>query len=248
MDDKRQTEPKFRDEELQDAIDRLSIFWEKYGNQVLIFIMVVMLGYGGYSFFTTRSARAHEDAWSSLASTNTPPTLQALGDTTGNQTVRVLSYLRSGDAYLAEGSVPPSASATEADLSEKLELAASMYTKALSSTSNPAYQTNAKLGLAAVAESQEKFTEARALYNEVIKLAEQAKLPSAKQQAEERIALIPELETPLEFAPEPEAPAAATETTPENPAANETALETPKSPANTPAVEQPIPATPPAQQ
>ena len=102
MDDKRRTEPKFRDEELQDAIDRVGIFWERYGQIIMIALIIVFAGYAGYKWLNHRNATAHEEAYSQLVSTNSPGALANLANDINNANVRTLAYLRAGDAYLAE--------------------------------------------------------------------------------------------------------------------------------------------------
>ncbi|QDU33540.1 hypothetical protein KS4_15900 [Poriferisphaera corsica] len=216
MDDKRSTEPKFRDEDLQDAVDRIQIFWEKYGNQVMIFVTVLFLSLFLYKFFTNRSATQHEDAWASLAGTSAPLSYNNLANDTSNPTVRIMAFLRSGDLYLAEGSTPPIGEITQEDRDQSLKDASAAYESVIKLTKEPIWISNAKLGLASIAESQANWSAAKGYYDETITIAEAASLPAIKKQAELRITLLPEIESPIKFAPEAELPKFTPEaTTPE---------------------------------
>ncbi|WP_432799905.1 hypothetical protein [Poriferisphaera sp. WC338] len=203
MDDKHRTEPKFRDEELQDAIDRLSIFWEKFGSIIMIALILVLGSYAGYNWFKQRAANAHEESWASLVSTNSPASLVALAKSTSNDSISTLAYLRAGDGFLAEGSIPPNAETPEDKIADNLQKAADAYSKVMQLSQEPAFTINALLGLAAVAESQNDWAAATANYDKAIQVAGNAKLDALKTQAEKRKSLLPGIQPAIEFAPEP---------------------------------------------
>ncbi|QQE11631.1 hypothetical protein JD969_19445 [Planctomycetota bacterium] len=231
MDDKRRTEPKFRDEELQEAVDRIQIFWERYGSSVMIFITVLFLGIAAYTFVTKNAANKHENSWGDLASAANPAGLQNLAAETGNSTVRILAILRSGDGFLAEGSIPPTDEVTQEALDQKLKDAAAAYSKVLSLTKVPEFTANAQLGLAAVAESQSDWAAAKGYYEQAILAADLAELTAIKEQAEARIELLPQIESKIEFAPETALPTMGTPDATAAPTKTATPADTTASPA-----------------
>lgn len=216
--------------DLAEAITGFGSFWSRWGNAVLIVVLILAIGFTAYRFLNVRAREAHENAWADLAAESSPSGFAEIARTHADPTVKALAYLRAGDLLLnqavlpqdepaatppatqpAEGATPPAQPETPAkvDPVEALEDALGMYGEALKAAPNDVIKSNALLGLAAVAESQRKFDEAKWHYDEVVKLARE-NYPQLAARAQARLDMLPSLQTPVEFAPEP-APAAPAE-------------------------------------
>lgn len=228
----RQERHELEQNDLESFFQNFGDFWNKYGNAVLFFVMLAALAFAGYRFFNYRYTEAHETAWADLAGSTSPQAYTEVAADHDNTTVQALAYLRGGDLLLAqalspdepaqpepaptpegqtpEGQPAPNPTPEPAkpiDRAATLNDAAAMYAQALGAAKDkPLIALNARLGAAAVAESQGKFDEAKAHYEAVAQEAGE-KFPVLAAQAKTRLGLLDTLKTPVAFAPDPPAPA-----------------------------------------
>ena len=91
------------DDDVQDAIDKVTTFWSRYGNTLLwavvIFCAVILINNVVRNQLTT----AHEEAWGNLAGTSTPQGLEQVAESyTARPGVHYQALLDAADLYHAE--------------------------------------------------------------------------------------------------------------------------------------------------
>ena len=179
-----------------------------------------------YRWVDASRTAAHERAWGDLAGATSPETLrQVASDNSSNPAVAALAQLRAGDLALSRVLNPVAAEPTsattkptsaipglsapaiaprspEAERNNDLKLAEDAYNAAINVKSAPVIiQLNARLGLAAVAETRGQWAKAHEAYQAAAKAAGD-EYPMIKAQAVAREALIDRLPTSLAFSPE----------------------------------------------
>lgn len=220
-----------KENDLAEFFRNFGQWWSQYGNTVLIAIIIVAGGITAYNLYNARTEQQHDQAWGDLMAANTPEAYAQVAETHANPVVQSLAHLRGADLYrrraigrypatdaVDEVAADESAQATDTgetdeageqpDATEDLAQAAALYRRVLeqNAAALPAvYRVNALLGLAAVAESQKQWDEARGYYDQAIELADQ-QLPQLAEQARDRRELLDELRRPIVFAPEGEGP------------------------------------------
>jgi hypothetical protein len=185
--------------DLQEFFLNFREWWGKYGNSIMIVVIVCALGVAGYQFYTGRQTRAHNTAWQQLASSSNPDALQEVAKSHEVQSVPTLARLRAGDLLLEEAINPGPGS--DRSQSEALEQAASLYEAVANDQQNqPAYRINAHMGLASVAETRKQWQAARNHWKQAIDLAQQNKLDYLAQRAQARRDRLDQLRQPVTFA------------------------------------------------
>lgn len=254
--------------DLEEFLTHSKEFWAKWGNFITIVVLVVVVSVTGYRFYQSRQVSAQEKALADLLSAATPEAYRDLARESDNPVVRTMANLRGADMILLQLSMPeppndgpgqgsdgkpatdqkPDATPMDpAEREKRLSQAASMYRQVIEQSPHVLYAFNARLGLAAVAESLGQWDDAAAEYQRVATDAA-ATYPAIAGQAATRLELLDRLKMPLTFAPEPPPPAdkpqtnAGTEAMPQVTAPVETSQTTPESapvavdpPAETPA-------------
>ncbi len=206
-----------KENDLAEFLSNFGQWWNKWGNWILSAFVVFAVLFLVYRFWSNSVTTAHEDAWTDLAIENSPAGFAAIADAYSDPTVKVLAYLRGGDAALAETVTPDALEAeatgqtdADAEINAKLDQAAAMYQQVLDATQKPVYRLNALMGLGAVAEMREDWDDARQRYESVAEAAGD-RWPAFADQARVRLEMLPQLARPIAFAPEPEPQPAATE-------------------------------------
>jgi hypothetical protein len=209
MDPQHQSENLYEND-LAEFLKNFGQFWNRHGNTILIVLIVVVLAFAGYRFFHFRTTTQHETAWSDLAFETSPDGFRAVGQSHRNPVVQSLAYLRAGDLFLSQALSPdrpvvndPDADAPPPthDRETLLRQAGESYQQAARIAPQPIFRLNALMGLASVAESQRQWDDARQVYQQVIDSA--GSFDAIAAQAQRRIALLPDLQSPVPFAPDP---------------------------------------------
>lgn len=190
-------------------------WWSKYGNWTLITVLVIVAGYTGQRLIATQREIAHERAWADLALTTSPDVANSIAGS-HPEPVRSLLLLRGADLLLNEVTFPrkPQTPADESaeqkpavdparDPAKDLQTARMMYQQVIDAkAAHDVIHYNAWLGLAAVAEAQKNWDEARSIYEKVGADA-QAAYPAISAQAKGRLAMLPDLGQPIRMAADP---------------------------------------------
>jgi hypothetical protein len=198
-------------------------WWEKWGLWTLTSVALALAIVAVFRWVSASRAAAHERAWGELAGATSPESLRQVAlENVNDPAVWALAQLRSGDLLLARVVDPESADAKNAttkpslgagsrspeeERAFNLKAAEDAYKAVLSGKDVPVIiQLNARLGLAAIAESHEDWAKAHESYQAAIKQAGDA-YPMIKSQATAREALLDRLPASLAFSPEkPPAP------------------------------------------
>lgn len=198
--------------DLEEFLHHFKEFWAKWGQTITIGLLLIVLIYTGKTFLDTRRETRRERALADLATSTSPEALLALAEEVGDPAVRVRALLRAGDLLLVSVVAPPREDdgqvVTPLDPSQReqrLTQAAAVYRQVVEEAPAPLFAHNARLGLAAVAETQGQWDEARRQY-EAVRDQAAALFPAIAQQARARLAMLDRLTEPVVFAP-PEASA-----------------------------------------
>ena len=193
-----------KENELAEFLGNFGEWWSKHGNTTLITILLCLSVYIGFKIYRSSTQRAHDNAWYDLAASTNPRTLEQVAQTYSIPAVRAQAQLRAADMFNQESLAPADA---ESDLTpeQKLDQAEAMYRNVMDGAEHPVFRLNAMMGLAATAETRRHWDQAREQYDQVIALAEQSSFNHFADMARTRIALLPKLQSPVEFAPDPPA-------------------------------------------
>ncbi len=198
-----------KENDLAEFITHFGQWWSKHGNKLLLSALVISVVILGRQWLHTRSAAAQENAWADLAGATSPDSYRLVALSHDNPTVRAMAYLRGADLLLNEAVAGPGDDDNTANDSAKLtaqqslQEAAAMYNQVIQDNQAPlAFHLNAGLGLAAVAEGQRDWPQAKQLYEQVIDQAGAA-FPTIAHQAQARLDMLDRLREPVVFAPDP---------------------------------------------
>lgn len=174
----------------------IKAFYDKLGTPFVGILAVAAIIFAGYNLITKNREAALQNAWLDLYASTSPESLEVTADDTKNPAVRAKAHLNAGDLLLAE-----SRTAAEEDAAAILTTAAGHYQAALDAAPHVIFELNALDGLAVVAESQYDMGKATDLYGQ-IKTKADGEFPYWVSLADNRLALLPELDEAVEFAPE----------------------------------------------
>ncbi|MEM9916406.1 MAG: hypothetical protein AAF911_15750 [Planctomycetota bacterium] len=174
----------------------IKTFYDKLGTPVVGVLAIAAIIFAGYNLVTKNRAVALQNSWLDLYIADSPDALQVVIEDTKNDPVRTVAHLRAGDLLLAE-----SRTASEEDATKILVTAEGHYEAALAEAPHVIYELNALDGLAVLAESRYDTSKAEELYNQIKSKAD-GTFPYWVSLADNRLALLPSLAEPVEFAPE----------------------------------------------
>jgi len=203
MDSERKHELQTND--LKEFLDNFKDFWDKNGNFLLIFLIVVLGGWLGYAKYNQWRAGQIEEAYAELNGADSSDALRAVAGE--HSRVHDEAMRRSADAALgqARGAM---VEGDEDAAKTALKKAGSGYTALADRGATMEYQLVGQEGLAKVAIMREEWDKAASHYDKVIELAGETFLAQADRakRSLERMAL---LKDPIAFAPPEEEPAPA---------------------------------------
>jgi len=217
MDSKHRHE--LHENDLYEGITHAKDVWARYGNTVLIIVLVVAGFFAVSRLIRVTREQAHESRWSDLAMTTSPEAYRSIGQAASEPSLQALAYLRGADLLLTRAAVPgevkppiptadgttpapaPAAPPSAQDRQRMIEDAALMYEQVLAiKGAHELYAMNARLGLANVAESRGDLEQARKLYEQV-KTDSGERYSGIAAQATGRLAVLDRLARPVKFAP-----------------------------------------------
>lgn len=206
--------------DLQYFLTHLGPFWDKYGMTILLVILTIVAIFSGRTFYGRYVDQSHQSAVRDLEMATSPESYRGVAQQSSEPPVAALALLRGADLALASAVLPQPADAappttqpgltapgpkgpqTPAERQAALKDAEQMYKGVLDHpAASPVLRLNAKLGMAAVAESRSDWESAGKLYRETIEQATDYDV--IRQRAQKRQALLEQLKKPVAFAPEP---------------------------------------------
>lgn len=248
-----------QENDLAEFLANFGSWWKKHGNTTIIVVLIISAYIAGKRWYDHSKAQAHEAAWSELAIQSSPESYELFAKGQSDPVIRALAYLRAADQMLSLAAQTPeeptdkdqtdpltpkdtpdqnntddALNGTAPDLTREqvLDRAASLYQKVVEQVEvHPVYRFNALLGLAAVAEGAGQWPEATRYYNLLLEEAGSG-YESIASQARVKLAMLDQITTPIEFAPDPTPPTAETQ-----PAANKDATDNLTQPLATPIIE-----------
>jgi len=198
MDSERRHELETND--LREFFDNFKDFWDKYGNQLLIGLIVILGGWLGYAKYNQWQAEKAEAAYTELNDADSADAFRSLA--AERSRVHDEAMRRGGDTALGEARAAQIEGEKD-DAAKALKKAESAYSALVSKGATTEYQLAGHEGLAKVALMSEDWDKAAKHYEQVIELAGESFVIQADraQRALDRIDL---LKTPVAFSP-PEA-------------------------------------------
>lgn len=183
----------------------------KYGNTVLLVILLILAAFAVKMWADSRSARMHEQLWADLSAANTPESFDNIARSTGDPQIQAIALLRAGDLYIARalhGNQPaatPAATdaptpAPSANPEADAKNAVLFYEEVIGKAGvQKIVRLNALLGLATAHENLRQWDQAAAAYKQLQEEAGDAHQPLALR-AKNRLAILPRLSEPVKFA------------------------------------------------
>lgn len=196
MDSERRHELETND--LREFLDNFKDFWEKYGNQVLLVLILGLGGFAIYNYYTQWQTGKAEDASNQLAGATSADALQAVAGEHGR--VHDEATRRFADILLGEGRTALVKDKPE-DAEKALKKAGSAYTTLAQNGITTEYKLVGYEGLAQVAIMQGQWDKARANYEKMIELAGDTWLAHAER-AQAGLDKLDAYRDPIAFAPE----------------------------------------------
>lgn len=205
-----------KENDLAEFLRNFSQFWSRWGNSLLLVILVVLIAVVSVQFITGHRFRKSEQNWQSLEFETSPAALAAVAESVNDAPVRALAHLRAGDALLrgesldAQAGHEDTAAGVKAAEQHRLRQAAEHYEAVRQMADADALlKLNALLGLAAVAESQQQWDLAQRFYEQAVAESREQQQPALTEQAVQRLAMLDRLREPMTLAPaSPQTPAA----------------------------------------
>ncbi|MFN3168678.1 MAG: tetratricopeptide repeat protein [Phycisphaeraceae bacterium] len=198
MDSERRHELETND--LKEFLDNFKDFWEKHGNKLLMFLIVVLGGYAGYNYYNRWQEGKAEEAQQALEGGATSPDALAQQIAIEHDRVHDEAMRRAGDLYLAEARAADIKGKSK-DADKALDKARSAYTALVNRGKSDAYKLAGHEGLAMVAIEAEKWDEAKSQFAKMKELAGDRYLPQAAR-AQAGPAMIDLIRNPVAFAAE----------------------------------------------
>ncbi|MEM6458584.1 MAG: hypothetical protein AAF710_04255 [Planctomycetota bacterium] len=172
--------------------------WERVGTPLVWAVAIGAIAFFGYRMVSLRAEASKQTAWLDLYGATSPESRELAIDATNSPSVRATAHLRAGDLLLEEANT-----AAEADAADILAAVAGHYEQAIAEAPHPIYALNALDGLGVVAEARHDTEAARSRY-EAVRERATPDFPYWIDLADKRLAMLPRLAEPVEFAPEPE--------------------------------------------
>lgn len=149
-----------KENDLMEFLRNFKEWFNKYGTQVLLVILIAVLAYVGVNWFTGREMRQRQAAWAEYAASATPEGLAQLGDrySRSRPGVAAMSLLDAADLLRREAVLgigpdaqnPTASGELTDDQRRTLEQAANYYQRVIDMPgTHLLYQLNAHMGLAA---------------------------------------------------------------------------------------------------
>jgi hypothetical protein len=191
------------DEESDDSLSALGIWWNKYGNTLLLVVLVVSLAFLGKRWYENRQNALQEEAWRDLSDSTSPEVYREVAESHDQVAVKALAYLRGADLLLEKATGASGITPSPEDSQQALDEAGTMYQKVLElKDAHKVYRLNAYLGLATLAESRGDLEQAREDYEAVMDQAG-AGYGMIVAQAKGRLQMLDRLADPVTFAASP---------------------------------------------
>ena len=191
-----------KENDLEQFLKNLGEFWIKYGTRMLIIIAVVVVAFVAVRAVRKKAVTRHENAWSELGGSTSPASFREVAIAYDDKTVRMLALLRGADLLLKEQLQQEAVDQAKTEQATPLNEARQMYQQVIDEAPQVLYRLNARIGLARVAESNEKWEEAVAQYRLIIKEAGEG-YEAISLLAQRSLTLLDELPSQIPFAPEP---------------------------------------------
>jgi len=195
-----------KENDLVEFLTHFGQWWSKYGNVLLVVVCLVSAVILGRRWMVSQAASAREAALVDLAGATDPQSYRRIALTYDDQLVRSLAFLRGGDLFLTEaqsGVTPSDVSTPPADgqpIPQPLDDAVLMYNQVLQAADVPfALALNARLGLAAVAETRGDWEQADEQYTQVLDKAGPGYERIAAQ-AKAKQVMLDRMKIPVKFA------------------------------------------------
>lgn len=195
MDSERRHELETND--LREFLDNFKDFWDKYGNRVLIGMIIMLVGWLGYDRYNKYQAEQAESAYAELNDADSADALRAIAGE--HSQVHDEAMRRSGDTALGDARRASIADDTEAT-QKALQSAKSAYTALAERGATAEYQLAGLEGLAKVALMAEQWDAAQSQYNAIIELAGDTFVNHANR-AKRALDRIDLLKDPVAFSP-----------------------------------------------
>ncbi len=195
-----------KENDLEQALRGAGRWWSAHGRTVL-FCILVLLGAGtAFRWYSVNTKTTRDKNWDTLALATTPDKALLASESAHTPGLRNLARLRAADLWLSRAALPNVAGDPDADArlpAEMLEEAERVYKQILNDQAAAVvFRLNAMLGLASVAESQQRWEDAAASYDRVMQLADKV-YPAHATIARKRRDMLDRLKNPVVFAPEP---------------------------------------------
>ncbi len=184
--------------------------WAKYGNKLLTIVLLVVVVIMVVRIIERNAATTSETELRKLAEAQSGFDFRSAAETASSPDVKARALLRGGDSLLEKVRTAigeDGKARSNEDIERDLQDAAAMYGDVLKiDGAHKIYRLNARLGLAAVAESRRDWDAATAEYKKVA--AEAGDYSVIAYRAKARLAMMPRLMKRITFGPEkaPELP------------------------------------------
>jgi hypothetical protein len=199
--------------DLESFLMNFKSFWARYGNAILIVVLLAAIGLFVKGTMSRRAAERHDQAWSGLLNATSPEVCASLAESYKDEPgYAALAYLKGADLFLSKALAPttqpaetqPSGfgKAGEKSGGGAMEEAREMYQKVVDEPGvNLTVRLNAQLGLAAVAENLGEWGEAANIYQKVQE--QSGNYPTMAAVAKSREGMLERIKRPVVFGPEP---------------------------------------------
>lgn len=201
-----------KENDLAHFLDRVGPWWKRHGFKTMVVVLVVVLAVVITRTSKQRATAEHDKTWSQLGTASSPNEFLELTLDLKDPAARALAYLKGAAAYNLRASLPnmgeapgSAAPANEEDRTDSLERAAKMVKTLLASSDTPTLiRLNAMLLGAAIEENRGDFDAAAKQYQALIDDPDTEKEPAIRKRAEFRITMLPDLQLPQPFSPDPD--------------------------------------------
>lgn len=194
-------------------------WWTRYGNYILLVLLLVSAAFLAKKWADSRTAAVNEQKWADLGLANSPESFDGIASSYSDSVVKSLALLRAGDLLAQRAAAGESIITTVAGLdgtdakkvttdpAKDAQDAVLRYQDVINMTTvQPLVRFNALMGLASVYEDLGEWAKAKATYEQVAKEGKEIS-PIIAVRAKNRLEILPRLNEPVVFAPEPVAAA-----------------------------------------